>query len=180
MRSVTLGRYAGSLRNLILAAKHDTSRDLSDWLWDAGYALGAGWLEHRSIVDVPTGNKPIHVVPAPSQWTRAWRGMLITPTIADGVAQALRSAEVPACVVPALHQKWGSSQAGLSGDQRRQGRGESISALINVEGANCVLVDDVITTGATMLAGRDALEAAGGNCFVALSLAVVHNENSHK
>jgi predicted amidophosphoribosyltransferase len=180
MRSVALGTYGGSLRNLILAAKHDTTRDLRDWLWRAGHSLGQGWLDHRAIVDVPTGNKPLHLIPAPSRWTRAWRGMLITPTIAAGAAQAIHDAGIPVVVVPALHQKWGSSQAGLSGDQRRQSRNRTITALIEVEEANCVLVDDVVTTGATMLACRDALETAGGRCFVGLSLAIVQNERSLK
>lgn len=180
MRSVALGPYAGNLRNLILAAKHDATRDLHDWLCKAGYSLGQGWLDHRALVDVPTGNKPLHLVPAPSQWTRAWRGMLITPIIAAGAAHAIHEAGVPVIVVPALHQKWGSTQAGLSGKQRRRSRNKTISALFEVEDANCVLVDDVVTTGATMLACRDALETAGGRCFVGLSLAIVQNERSLK
>ena len=75
--------------------------------------------------------------------------------------------------------KSGEQPGGLSGDKERS-RNRAITALIEVEEANCVLVDDVVTTGATMLACRDALETAGGRCFVGVSLAIVQNERSLK
>ncbi|MDO5034489.1 MAG: phosphoribosyltransferase family protein [Actinomycetaceae bacterium] len=175
MRLIYLSEYEGAIRSIILAAKNDRSRNLHAWLREAGYSLGRGWLAHRAIVDVPLGGAPLFVVPAPSQWTRAWRGMMITPTIAQGVTEALREEGVEAVTAEVLAETWGASQAGRSADQRRTGREAAIRALVNVRGANCVLVDDVVTTGATMLSCRSALEAASGHCFVGLALAKVPN-----
>lgn len=180
MRLVALGAYESELRRIILAAKHERAKDLAPWLFRAGYTLGQGWLAARTLVDRPIGSMPLLVVPAPSQWTRSWRGLMITPTIARGAATAIVEAGIDAVVAPVLSEAWGASQAGLSGAERRAGRESAITARVDVRGANCVIVDDVVTTGATMLACRDALERASGTCFVGLALAQVARAGSYK
>lgn len=180
LRLITLGDYTGAFRKLIISAKHDPKTDLTEWLELGGYTLGKAWLEHGVPGTAPTEENPIHVVPAPSQWTRAWRGMLVTPIIADGFGKALMEQDVPVLIAPVMHQRWGSTQAGLSGAERMRRRKHGITVRVPLPGANCVLVDDVVTTGSTMIAARDALERAGAQCHTAASLSAVKNMRSLK
>lgn len=175
LRLVTLGDYKGTLRKLVIAAKHDRKRDLTQWLELCGFTLGEAWLKHGFCTFQPTEENPVHVVPAPSQWTRAWQGMLVTPAICDGFGKALMQNDVPVLVAPVLHQRWGSTQAGLSGAERQRRRKRAITARVPLSGSNCVLVDDVVTTGSTMIAARDALEEVGAQCETSVSLTAVKN-----
>ncbi|WP_198009460.1 ComF family protein [Gleimia europaea] len=174
MRLISLGEYEGALRRIILTAKHDRANNLQGWLLQAGGSLAKGWLTRRTVVDVPLAGSPLLIVPVPSQWTRWWRGLMVTPHIARGFASHLEAEGIDVMVAPVLTKAWGSTQAGKSGAQRRA-RSNTVSALVDLRGAQCILVDDVVTTGATMLACRRAVEYAGGHCFVGVSLADVHN-----
>lgn len=174
MRLISLGEYEGALRRIILAAKHDRANRLQEWLVQAGVSLAQGWMTHRAVVDVPLAGNPLLIVPVPSQWTRAWRGLMVTPHIARGFASHLDREGVDVMVAPVLTKAWGSTQAGKSGVERRARSGK-VSALVELRGAQCILVDDVVTTGATMLACRKTVEYAGGQCFVGVALADVHN-----
>ena len=174
MQLISLGEYEGALRRIILAAKHDRANRLQEWLVQAGVSLAQGWMTHRAVVDVPLAGSPLLIVPVPSQWTRAWRGLMVTPHIARGFASHLDREGVDVMIAPVLTKAWGSTQAGKSGVERRA-HSSSVGALVELRGAQCILVDDVVTTGATMLACRKTVEYAGGQCFVAVALADVHN-----
>ena len=62
-----------------------------------GSPLGQGWLDHRAIVDVPTGNKPL-LDSSSFALDEGVAGMLITLTIAAGAAQAIHDAGIPVVV----------------------------------------------------------------------------------
>ena len=182
--ALAMGDYAGSLRRIILAAKHSSRTDLSDFLDEAGARLGtalggvlgvagspaaaAGSLEGRasssgSAVDV-------WVVPAPSSWRRRLRGRQVALPLARAVARALAAGARPGVrvrVVDAVRLRIGAtSQSGKAGAQRTVGRMGSMRALaVPPHGVLVVAVDDVVTTGATIremervLGGIDAVAA---------------------
>ncbi len=55
-------------------------------------------------------------------------------------------------------------QRSLGREQRFENMNNSIRVTQNIAGLNLILIDDVITTGATILAAQQALETAGAQC----------------
>ena len=182
--ALAMGDYAGSLRRIILAAKHSSRTDLSDFLDEAGARLGTalggvlgvagspavavGSLEGRAS---SSGSKvDVWVVPAPSSWRRRLRGRQVALPLARAVARALAAGARPGVrvrVVDAVRLRIGAtSQSGKAGAQRTVGRMGSMRALaVPPHGVLVVAVDDVVTTGATIremervLGGIDAVAA---------------------
>ena len=182
--ALAMGDYAGSLRHIILAAKHSSHTDLSDFLDEAGARLGtalggvlgvagspaaaAGSLEGRA--SCAGGAVDVWVVPAPSSWKRRLRGRQVALPLARAVARALAAGARPGVrvrVVDAVRLRIGAtSQSGKPGAQRTVGRMGSMRALaVPGPGVRVVAVDDVVTTGATIremervLGGLDAVVA---------------------
>ena len=182
--ALAMGDYAGSLRRIILAAKHSSRTDLSDFLDEAGARLGtalggvlgvagspaaaAGSLEGRA--SCAGGAVDVWVVPAPSSWKRRLRGRQVALPLARAVARALAAGARPGVrvrVVDAVRLRIGAtSQSGKAGAQRTVGRMGSMRALaVPGPGVLVVAVDDVVTTGATIremervLGGLDAVVA---------------------
>ncbi len=95
----------------------------------------------------------IWVIPAPASWKRRLFGRQVTPALACGLAQGLsRETGVQARVVEAVGLRIGTpSQFGVGGAQRRKAKIGSMRARLPLpEPGRIVLVDDVLTTGATM------------------------------
>ena len=182
--ALAMGDYAGSLRRIVLAAKHSSRTDLSDFLDEAGARLGAalggvlgvagspaaaaGSLEGRA--SCAGGAVDVWVVPAPSSWKRRLRGRQVALPLARAVARALAAGARPGVrvrVVDAVRLRIGAtSQSGKAGAQRTVGRMGSMRALaVPPRGVLVVAVDDVVTTGATIremervLGGLDAVVA---------------------
>ena len=184
--ALAMGDYAGSLRRIILAAKHSSRTDLSDFLDEAGARLGtalggvlgvagspaaaAGSLEGRA--SCAGGAVDVWVVPAPSSWKRRLRGRQVALPLARAVARAFAASATPGVrvrvrVVDAVRLRIGAtSQSGKAGAQRTVGRMGSMRALaVPGPGVLVVAVDDVVTTGATIremervLGGLDAVVA---------------------
>ena len=182
--ALVMGDYVGSLRRIILAAKHSSRTDLSDFLDEAGARLGtalggvlgvagspaaaAGSLEGRA--SCAGGAVDVWVVPAPSSWKRRLRGRKVALPLARAVARALAAGARPGVrvrVVDAVRLRIGAtSQSGKAGAQRTVGRMGSMRALaVPGPGVLVVAVDDVVTTGATIremervLGGLDAVVA---------------------
>lgn len=173
---LALDRYEGAARCLILSYKERRRTDLDEYLeariWEAGTWLG------RRLEPLPK----VLVIPAPSGWQRRWRGALVARRLAQAVAEGIRTTGVEAQVVDALRRSGRGSQAGRgvrSRARRAQMRisGGAIRAALGpgktLAGQPVVLVDDVVTTGATLHQARRALENAGAITVACVVLAAV-------
>lgn len=163
----SLGNYEGTLRSIVLAAKHDSSHDLHRFLYQAGVTLGVAAAKHLLSVLETGSNLGLSwrpdgywVVPAPPSHSRRRKRMEIVPIIAAGVAAGAEALEGNIVAVEALSLKRGqSSQAGRSQKQRRQGRRGSLQLeAVLPAGWAVILVDDVVASGATMREMATALQ----------------------
>ncbi len=150
------GRYAGVLRSAILLYKRGRR--------DAGDALSA------LLADRVADSLPANCVLVPVPTTRQRRGE-------RGFDQGVRLARglgtrtgLP--VLLALAQVAGDAQRGRSRNARLAARGRFTCVAPDlIGGASVVLVDDVMTTGATLMDCACALERSGGIVAGAVVLA---------
>lgn len=185
----TIGRYAGPLRTLVLAWKNHRRTDVAPAVRAAATAAARTWVPQ--LLEVMRTGAPtapptcLVVVPAPSGWRRRVRRRFVVGTLADavgrGLAEGLGAApDGPSptirrvLVVDALRRRPGRSshQSGLGARGRSANRTGGVRVLTSLPaGAVAVLVDDVVTTGATLAACRDALVAGGATVAGALVVA---------
>ncbi|MFF3063262.1 ComF family protein [Oerskovia sp. NPDC057915] len=181
-----LAPYAGPLRGVVVAWKDRGRHDLSTVLQGAAYRAGravAPWV--RDAVwqaDGPWARASAHVlvVPAPSSAAaRRARGSEPVQGLARALARGLVDAGVPAVAAPVLAQRGrqGRDQVGL-GSRSRGARLQGVRVARRAArrglprpGSVCLLVDDVLTTGATLAACERALEDAGARVLGAVALA---------
>lgn len=154
------GAYEGRLRKLIHLFKYDRMRPLASHL---GRLMAAA---------LPAGEQVDAVVPVPLHWRRRWgRGFNQSELLARVVA---RRYGLKVC--PALGRgRATASQAGLTSPMRRANVAGAFSVRRRqeVENRRVLLVDDVITTGATASACGAALKRAGARRVTVLTLARV-------
>jgi len=154
------GFYEGALRELIHLLKYDGMKPL------------AGPLSECLSRALPLDDRFDAVVPMPLHWRRRFqRGFNQAAALANGVARRRR--------IPLLNAvrriRATRSQTGLTNARRREnvrgafraGRGRPL------EGLRILLVDDVMTTGATGSACAAALKRAGAKSVTLLTLARV-------
>ncbi len=158
----SLGRYAGPRRQAIVALKEHGRRDLTGPLARA-LALGIHHLLGWGLLDLPCT-----VVPAPTRRSAARRrgGDPVTR-----MALAATAAHPDLWVVPALRTRpFVRDSVGLSGTQRERNIAGRVR-LVRPVGGEVLLVDDIVTTGATARESVRTLDAAGARVTAVLTLA---------
>jgi predicted amidophosphoribosyltransferase len=159
-----LGRYAGTRREAILALKEHGRTDLVPPLARA-LALGVHRLLSWGVVDLP-----LTVVPAPTRGSAARRRG------GDPVAKVatIATQHHPAViVVPALRMKaLVRDSVGLdSGNRERNVAGRVVLRARPPRNTDVLLVDDIVTTGATAAESVRTLQTSGAHVVGVLTLA---------
>ncbi|MBV8993806.1 MAG: ComF family protein [Pseudonocardiales bacterium] len=189
-----LGAYHGPLRAAVLAYKERGRRDLAGPL---GTALASALLLHlsptwshigveqaaKSPICLHVGNE-VWMVPVPSTPAAAGRrGGQHVELLARRAAAALARAGVATAVAPALRMGAGvRDSVGLAAAARRAnlaGRVLAQRAGLPPAGTPVLLVDDVVTTGATAAACTAALGRTGiaVSAILVLAAAGCHSES---
>jgi predicted amidophosphoribosyltransferase len=92
--------------------------------------------------------------------------------LVEAAVRRLRADGVPLTMVDALRQRGRvADQAGLTAGRRAANLRGAIEARADVAGRRVVLVDDVVTTGASLTEAARALRAAGADITGAATLA---------
>lgn len=162
--------YAGPARSVILAYKEQGCRSLADPLGTAlAGGLRAGWEaagQGRRGAARASGRRVV-VVPIPSSAAaRRTRGDQPTLRLARVAVRRLRDGGVPAELVTALEQRPGvRDQAGLSATERARNldgalRIRTAARPLLGDGADVLLADDIVTSGATLSAAARVLAAS--------------------
>lgn len=147
-----LGVYQGPLRDAVLRIKHYHHEPL---------AAALGQLLAERLQQQPFFRQPDLIAPVPMHWLqRMWRGTNAADTLARSVAStlALRSASGLLVCRRMLRR-----QSRLLPDERRANvRGAfRVSWTARIQGARVLVIDDVMTTGATAHETARTLLAAG-------------------
>ncbi len=161
------GPYATPLRELLVAYKDEDRRDLRPWLATLlAPALLVAGRQPRGAPGAPRPATPeatLVVVPMPaSAGARRRRGdEPLADLVADAVAR-LTAHGVDARIEPALRVvRSVADQSHLGARARAANLDGAFAVRGRLVGVRCVLVDDVVTTGATLAEAARALRAAG-------------------
>lgn len=154
--------YSGAVRGILLAWKRGGSEEVARAVVGAGRLAGRRWAADLAPI-VPPG--ALWLLPAPSGWRRRATGRFVVGEWARAVGEGLADAGLAPRVVVADVLRRGSGrvhQAGLGVAGRAANRRHGTRVVRSLPpAATCLLVDDVLTTGATLAGARAALVAAG-------------------
>lgn len=158
-----LGRYAGPRRQAIVALKERGRRDLAGPLARA-LALGIHRLSTWGII-----GESVTVVPAPSRRSAA-RRRGGDPVLR--IAKLATTASPGHTVAPVLRTTAGvRDSVGLSSSARERNIAGRVRLTAAAPAGEVLLVDDILTTGATAREAVRVLGAAGARVSAVLTLA---------
>jgi predicted amidophosphoribosyltransferase len=168
--TVAAGAYAGPVRPAVLAFKERGRAELARPL---GAALA---LAVAAVTSAVPGRRPVVLVPVPSSRAalRA-RGRDHVRELTGSAVAELRAAGLPAAESRLLRRRGRVlDSAGLSAAQRRANIAGTFEAALPVPpGALLVLVDDVVSSGATLTEAAAVLGAAARPADLPVLAAVV-------
>ncbi|MFI6596184.1 ComF family protein [Nonomuraea sp. NPDC050536] len=164
--------YEGALRSAVLAYKERGESALAGPLADAlAYTLARA---------VPGGSVWLVPVPSSRRASRA-RGHDPVGRVARLAVRRLRGLGRDVAMLPVLAQaRRVTDQSGLSATQRAANLASSLRVAPGSRGAHgrpTVLVDDIVTTGATLAEGARALRAAGFAVTAAVTVAATRRRS---
>jgi ComF family protein len=151
-RVIRLGIYAGPMRAAVLRMKKDENRPLAE-------GVGRLLLAMRAI-DLARLEASL-VVPIPMYWWRRYRrGTNSARTVAEVLARRLELPLLPRLLV---RRRNTLPHSNLSPEARRRNVRDAFAASrrYNINGLGVLLVDDILTTGATCHAAARELRRAG-------------------
>ena len=159
--AVALGPYQGPIRDLCLQLKQERNAWLAPWMADL--------LAEARLADLDLGGAC--VVPVPLHWRRKLkRGYNQAEALADRLARRLRLPLIRpirrVASTPALATKRRSERARLM-----RGAFRITRAGRALEGRTVLLVDDILTTGATCGTAARTLKKAGAGRVIAVVFA---------
>jgi ComF family protein len=159
--AIALGPYQGPIRDLCLRLKREANAWLAPWLAEL-------LVEARPEVGREDGDP--RVVPVPLHWRRQWeRGYNQADELARGLSRRLGLRKVHALrrvvATPVLARAGRTERARVMRQAFAPRRPSSIA------GRTVLLVDDILTTGATCGAAARALKRAGAKRVVAVVIA---------
>jgi ComF family protein len=177
-RAVSFGTYDGRLREAIHALKYDR-------LHPAAGKLGAMLAEAIAQL-LPEAPVEMLVVPVPlHKMKHRQRGFNQARALAQGAMVALRHShpdwQLTLASSTLMRLRATETQAGLTPTQRRKNvRGAfKVSDPMAVRGRHVLLVDDILTTGATARAAAQSLIRAGAASVYVATLARARRLNSN-
>jgi ComF family protein len=153
----SFGEYDGALRKLIHLFKY------------SGVYPLAGELGGMMLSALPRDVRYDVAVPMPLHWLRRWRRGFNQSELLARVAGRRLGVPVRNAV---RRRKSAPAQAGLTAAERRKNVAGAfeVSQRKHVEGRHVLLIDDVLTTGATAAACARALKRAGATRVTVLTL----------
>jgi ComF family protein len=162
-----VAHYSGAMRTLVhqlkYADRHDARTLLGRWLAEAGRELLPG-------TDL--------IVPVPLSRLRLLQRQFNQAAVLAG--ELSRQTCIPTDPLLLARIRSTKSQVGMTRDQRRRNVAGAFAVLAQrrpqLRGRNLLLIDDVITTGATVDACARILKRAGAARVDVLALALVTNE----
>jgi len=166
-RARAVAHYSGAMRTLVhqlkYADRHDARTLLGRWLAEAGRELLPG-------IDV--------IVPVPLSRLRLLQRQFNQAAVLAG--ELSRQTGIPANPLLLVRTRSTRSQVGMTRDQRSRNVAGAFAVPARrhavLRGRNVLLVDDVVTTGATVEACARTLKRAGAARVDVLALALVTNE----
>lgn len=124
-----------------------------------GNTFAAPALAELMIDQLAARERPDVIIPVPLHWTRLWRrGFNQAHELAIPLG---RSLDVPVATTLCIRHKRTRTQSSLDYRSRKPNVRHAFTASQHVRGKRIALLDDVVTTGATIAAASHALNAQG-------------------